>query len=338
MREVARAAGVSVPTVSNVLNRSGRFGEETRRRVERAVAELGYVRRWTARGLRSDRAGQLAYLIADTTSRFFERSYHQEVLAGLAEVARGSGYAVVLQGSMRRESELRSPLLDGRADGAVVSISGTPARRLLQVEMLAAIGRPIVTLDEPAPPEGVATVVGADAAAVGQAVDHLVSVGHERIALLIGKKRWPDVEAKERGFRAALQAHGIEGGARLVERIGNGSRGETIPEIAARATTSLLRGPSAPSALVGGSDQICTGILRAVRSLGLEIRREVGVVGILDEHVASSLLETPLTAVQISRFEMGRRAGELLLARLETGSFPSSATYVPARLVVREST
>lgn len=336
IRDVAQQAGVGLQTVSNVLNGTGHVAEKTRVRVDAAIESLGYHRHWSAHSLRSRRVKQLGYLVADASTRYLGRPYHQEVLAGLAEAARRADHALVIVGSSDASAkQLAQPLLEGRIDGAVVSASGRPSTRRALVSALDPSRFPIVLLDEASPPKDCASVLGDDENGVGEAVQHLLARGHRRVAMLCSSADWPDVDAKIRGLRAGLrEAAGQAKGT--VVRVSANSDGRTAAA-AHDAFERLMRRNGSPTGIIAAGDEIVAGVLRGARALGLQIPHDVALIGIEDEFVAS-LVETPLTAVEIPRFRMGVAAGELLLDRLVRGEFRERTSYVRAQLIVRGST
>lgn len=322
--DVALAAGVSVATVSKVVN--GRYGvaATTAERVRGVIDELGYSSSLVARSLRSSRTGVIGILVAD-----FE-PFSTEVLKGLAGAAAGSGYELLAwsgySGESGREGWERRSLnqLSGTLiDGAVVV---TPT------VVDADAGIPVVTVDpHTGPSSGLPTIDSDNYHGAYLATEHLLDLGHRRVAFLAGRPGLQSAEERERGYRAALESAGIEFDPRLV-RVGGYHQ-----ETADRAARELLTLPERPTAVFAANDITAIRTMMAAEDLGLQVPDDVSVVG-FDNVPESALAEPPLTTIEQPLQEMGADAFRLLLALLR--GEPEQATHVrlPTTLVVRQST
>lgn len=338
MADVADRAGVSVQTVSNVVNGQVVVAPPTRERVSAAIRELGYHPNWTARSFRRQRSGNIGYLIRDPTARFLSRPYHLEVLAGMAEAARAHDYGVLVHGARGANPSFESlvrPIAERRVDGAVLSVSGALQERTSILDELRTAVAPFVVLDEAVRGPSLASVAAANYEGARMAVDFLLSRGRREIAMVAARIEWGDVEARISGFVDGLIAQGLpaDGAVVRASRIGPD---DSLVHGAEAATLGLLRARPEVDGIFAAGDEIAVGVLRAARQLRRDVPSSLAILGFEDEFLAG-LMETPLTAIHVPHFEMGRRAAELLLHRIETGSFEQHEVVIPTNLIVRGS-
>ena len=339
IKDVARLAGVSEKTVSNVLNDYVHVSEATRRAVRQAIDELGYRVNLAGRHLRRGRTGILALVVPQLAVPYFAE------LAELVvrEAEQRAHTVLVHQTHGDRDRELAA--LDGFgadfADGVILSPLAL-TRQDLERHDPAAL--PVVLLGE-AMERGVADHVAIDnEAAAREATAHLLALRRRRIAV-VGGRDAPGpgtAEARTRGCRAALAAAGVPQEAALVRPV----PGFVMAE-GARATAELLRETRPPDALLCLNDELALGALRAVHEAGLRVPRDVAVAGFDD--VERGRFSVPsLTTVSPDKAALARLAVELLLNRVEAARpagtagerapAPPRERVVPHRLVVREST
>ena len=213
MRDVAQRASVSVMTVSNVINgRPGAVGAATRRRVERAMRDLGYRRNVSARALRSTRSDTLAFLLRDETEEYLADPLTNLITAGVGDVLREQDRSLLIR-TVRADGpaeSLLAPVLEGRVDGAFVLLSGEPTLRTWYLEQLGASGSPFVVFDEVLDDPDVLSVRAADRDAGRMLTESLLAKGHRRIAFIGARVPWPVVEQRHLGYADALRAAGLE--------------------------------------------------------------------------------------------------------------------------------
>jgi len=316
--EVAREAKVGVATVSRVLNGSPAVRDETRSRVLEAIARLGYAPNAAARALSTGRTRAIGVV-----APFFTRPSVMQRLRGVSRVLSRAGYHVVL---FDAEESFRTMSSGGRLDG-LLSISLCPSDA--ELERFAAAGVPVVLVDHPH--ERLAAVYTDDVAGGRLATEHLLSLGHERIAFL------GDCEPADRGFTAsamrragyevALAAAGLRPDPVLVRR---GPHGR---EAAAESTRELLESSQPPTALFAASDTQAVAALEAAAGLGAGVPGDLSVVGYDDIELARY---AGLTTVAQPLEESGVCGAELLLAALEGD--PAAGRQLPVELVVRATT
>lgn len=322
--DVARTAGVSVATVSKVIN--GRYGvaAATTERVQQVIDTLGYESSLVARSLRSHRTNVVGILVAE-----FE-PFSTEILKGASAAIAGTGYELLAySGGGRHGSEVGwekrylSRLSGTLIDGAVLV---TPT--VVDPDG----GVPVVAIDPHTGPADMPTVDSDNLAGAVLAVEHLLALGHRRIGHLGGR---PDLESsrlRELGYRQALQAAGVPFDPALVRVGGYASDTATGP---ARELLSL---PERPTALFAANDTSALAAVEVALDLGLRVPEDVSVVG-FDNVPESALSRPPLTTVAQPMQRMGREAVELLLHLLD-GSGEERTTHVrlPTELVARAST
>ena len=324
MLDVAALAGVSLKSVSRVVNRETGVSEELATRVAAAVRQLGYRHNLTASNLRrGQRTQSIGMLVQDLSN-----AYCSETLRAVEDRARERGVVVMaasLDEDETRERELVADLVSRRIDGLIVMPT---ARDLSWLESDLASGLVVVSIDRrPALPDMDGVVVDNQGAAA-EAVGHLLAQGHRRIALVGDSPAISTAADRRDGYRAALRAAGIQPDDRY-ERSGVRSRDE-----ARAAALDLLDLEEPPTAFFAARNVICEGVLMALR----DRRRSHGValVGFDDVPVAE-LVDPALTVVRQDTYEIGRTAIDLLLARLDGDESPVRVETVPSTLVRRGS-
>ena len=325
IRDVAKAAGVSVSTISKVMNNRDGISEATQHRVREVINQLGYVSSVSARSLRVHRTGVIGVLISD-----FE-PYATEVLKGIAQECHGcpvelmawSG-GTVQDGSARGwEQRLIARLAGTVLDAAILvapSMTSVPFDRFA-----------MVAIDPHEGPGFIPSIRADDAGGARLAVDHLVSLGHRRIAFLGGRADLASAKAREQGFREAMAAHGLVVDEALVVR------GDYSLEGATQPAHDLLSAPDPATAIFAANDLSALRVIEVARELGIDVPGQVSVVGFDD--IPESLRSVPsLTTVAQPMIEIGRRAASVLFQLMARDEVAETDVRLPTRLVVRDST
>lgn len=322
--DVAKRAGVSQPTVSLVLGRNprARVAPETRERVLRAAEELGYQANLLARGLKGRRSFALGLVVPDIRNPFFV-----DVISGAERVATQEGYALFVGEGHGASAAKQLRALQARfVDGVIVDAVGAAA---LPPELLTTLN--VVLVDEPS---GQWAGVASDARAAGQlAAEHLVALGHRRIAFVGPALDVHAMRMRERGFVDVLRARGITLPSALLRR---------SPATAAGgidAMRALLAIPQAtrPTAVFCANDLIAVGALKACSMAGVRVPHDISIVG-CDDIELSRLVTPELTTVAIPARELGARAARLLIRRLDGDVTPPAPSRpLPVKLVARGS-
>ncbi len=320
---VARLAGVSAPTVSKVLNGRPGVAATTRRRVEAALREHGY------------RRPEAVVRAPNVEVVFFgmQSFLAVEVMHGVERVAGAHRLAVGFTDAARQAATDRSwahDLLARQPYGVVAVHLGFTSE---QLGLLATSGIPLVALDPTGEPEHSVPSVGAANWSGGiAAARHVLSLGHQRVAVIAGPAGRMCARARLGGIRAAMDEHGVPLDERLV-RIGQWFAFEEGFDHA----RELLRLPDPPTALLCGNDLQALGVYEAARQAGLRIPEDLSVVG-FDDIPAGRWCGPPLTTVRQPMVEMGAAAAELVLT-LAAGRTPARARVeLPTTLIVRDST
>ncbi len=327
IHDVARHAGVSPITVSRVINHSGYASKDTRERVEAAVAELGYVPNRLARSLRSKRTHTLALVITDITNPFFTT-----VARGVEDTASDAGYTVIFCNTDESESEEKKylqVLLQQQVDGILL----VPARSAPDsIDLIQKQGTPVVVLDRRLPRDvDVDTVRCENELGAYQLVRLLIELGHQRIAILSGPLGVSTAEDRLAGYRRAMRDASFADESTLI------AFGAFNQASGFEMMRQLLDIQPRPTAVFAANNLIGIGALHAIQQVGLSVPGDVALVSFDD--LPPTLLASPFfTVVSQPAYEMGKRATQLLLARLaHTAAEPCQEIILPTELIVRQS-
>lgn len=327
--DVARLAGVSQPTVSQVLNDNMLIAvpAETRQRILDAINTLGYVPDRMARSLRTRKTYTLASIIPDITNPFYPAFQR-----GIQDVADQHGYDLVMyntDGVAEKEQQCVRSIQQGRADGVIGVFFHLRAR---DINVLLDHGIAVVRLEAMPQEAGqfpLDSLYVDNAAAARTAVVYLLAGGHTRIGVIAG--RTGPRQARVQGYQQALRDHGIVVDERLMYN------GDFTDQGGYQGMQQLLSLSPRPSAIFATNDLIAIGALRAIREAGLHVPHDIAVVG-FDDIPAAQFVSPALTTVAQFTHNLGRRATELLFERLQ-GATPDGgrSEEMPYKLIVRES-
>ncbi len=330
IRDVARQSGVSVTTVSRVLNNRLDVSEETSQRVMSVVQDLGYASSLAARGLRSRQTNVIGLIIPEVASH-----YCQEVLRGVNRTIAlmDKNLIIYTSGVLERENialHERSSvaLLNGSiADGVIVV---TPTATQFATDA------PLVIIDPNNDNPLYPAIIATNREGALSAVDYLIGLGHRRIGHISGRQELISSIQRLQGYKEALAAAGIPVDENLIE-IGDFSTPTAIP--CARRLLSL---PDRPTAIFAANDMTAIAVYQVAAELGLRIPQDLSVVG-FDNLRESAFIQPPLTTVDQSVEKMGAMAMEIVVKLVERQSLPASPAdvphlvKVPTELVIRGS-
>ena len=324
IRQVAETAGVSIATVSRVVNGHSDVSPHTREAVQRVLREHGYQAGARSRSAPTGLVGVMMPVV--------HPGYFAEILSGASEALYEHDLRVMLcptRHSHERETSLLDRLAGGEADGAVLVLPEESAAELLA---LADHGFPVVIVDPRTEvPEGIPVVCAAHSSGATQATRHLLDLGHRRIGVIGGPEGWMATQERLRGYQAALAGAGVLPDPSLVRysdfRI-SGGRGEAA---------ALLDLPDPPTAVFAFNDSMAIGVMQEAAARGLRVPAELSVVG-FDDTVEASVVVPGLTTVRQPLAEMGRTAVSLLLRQLQNRRFEPLRMEIETRLVLRDST
>jgi LacI family transcriptional regulator, galactose operon repressor len=330
--DVARRAGVSRATVSYVLNglTDGRvsISNETRQRVSVAIEELGYEPDARAQALRSGSTKTIAFIIPDLRNPHF-----CEYATGIEEAARASGYHMLLSNTTLNDNyavKIFKDLTRRRFDGLILTSSFIleSNEAIATLDQVRKSGLPIVELSEN---YGVDSVAADYRDATKEVMTYLLSLRHRRIGMIYGVGGHELAEDRLQPYRASLDTAGIPIDDELIVKCG-----PTI-EDGYRASKKLLDLASRPTAIIAINDLLAIGSSRAAADLGLRIPNDLSLVSFDDIPMANYLVPR-LTTVTKNAYILGRKAFEVLLARIQTPDLPRQLIRSPAKLIIREST
>jgi LacI family transcriptional regulator len=329
IRDVAGHAGVSVGTVSNVLNRPDTVSEATRQRVLDAIAALGFVRNESARHLRAGHSRTIGLVVLDIANPFFT-----DVARGVEEVANAEGLAVILCNSDDR-ADKEDAHLDVLSEQRVQGVLITPKAELTPaLDRLRSRGTPVVLVDRRAAGPDQCAVAVDDVLGGHLAAEHLLERGHRRIAFIGGSSGLPQVHERHEGVETAVrEALGSTEGLTVFSP-------QALTVAGGREAGAAIVGlPAArrPTAAVCANDLIALGLLQEMVRHGVRVPEDLAIVGYDDIDFAAAAA-VPLTSVRKPRQDLGRTAARLLLdeARAGDAHVHQQLVFEPT-LVVRES-
>lgn len=325
IREVAKRAGVSVATVSRVLNNSDLVSEETRERVLKAIKDLNYHPNLLGRNLRRLKTKMVLALMPNVSNPFYAR-----VVKGIEDVAHKNGYNVMLcntDSDPEREKAYLDLLKNKLADGVILmaSVMGKDELTLL------AENYPVVQCCEYIEGAGASYVSIDNFSAAYKAVKHLINLGHRRIALITCKNDFISTRQRETGYRKALEDANIEFDENLIKY------GDYSFKSGMRAARQLLSLEEKPTAIFAISDIMAIGAIKALKEEGFKAPEDVAVVG-FDDISFASMYDPALTTVSQPKYDLGCIAMEVLLKHIEGELEDPQRIFLEHELVIREST
>jgi len=329
-KELAKLAGVSAGTVSNVISGSTTVSERSRQKVLEAIRQLNYQPNLIARSLKTNRTRTLGIVVPDITIPFFPK-----IIRGAECAARERGYFLIVldsEGSSERESEMIALLRAQRVEGMLlVTASGEELSSERWESISSAF--PVVCLDRIPVDLDVDSVRVDDCGAAEMAITHMVNRGHTEIAVITGPLNLRNEQERLRGYRQALQKKGIPVQRSLVW---NGSFEQE--DVARLCQNGMLRPSGRPTALFATNGVTGLAALRSLYSVGLSTPKDFAFVT-FDEITAEDFFRPGITSVVQPTFDMGYRAVEVLLERIEEGSVEGKRkrVHLPATLTVRDS-
>lgn len=329
VKDVAAAAGVSLGTVSNVLNSPGRVSPATRSRVERAMADLGFVRNESARQLRAGTSRTLAYVMLDATNPFFT-----DVASGIEETAEAADLSLFMcnsRNSAAREKSYLDHLAEQRVQGILITPVDPESPTLDEVIQR---GIPLVVVDRTRSRPGVCSVSVDDEHGGRLAVEHLVDRGHRRVAYLGGPTSIGQVRERWTGAGRAW----VEAGLPEADLVQLTTAALTVEE-GRRAGERLLGLPTKrrPTAAFCANDLLALGLLQHLITSGRRVPEDLAIVGYDDIDFAAAAA-VPLTSVRQPRQLLGARAASLLLNETSNSAHRHEQVVFTPELVARTST
>ncbi|MFT4606234.1 MAG: LacI family transcriptional regulator [Rhodothermales bacterium] len=325
IRDVARQAGVSISTVSRVLNNTCAVAKDKRARVEKAALELGYVPNPNARSLLMKSTGGIGILLPHVSGEFFS-----EFLTGLDEVAKDNDFFLLISASHHRAAEWQASVQSvyKRVDGLIVMAPQLTPRQLNLVTDV-----PTVFVNTPVAPRDRQSVDVMNFDNLGgtrTATEYLIGLGHKKLAYVAGPERAFDARERRAGFVAAMTAAGIEDYTIL--------QAGYVPELGRAAAAELLAMDELPTGVLVANDYSALGLASELMASGVRIPEDVSIIGF--DNVPSAAFARPsLTTISVPIREVGMQALQMLISRIRNSDYsPGRTVNLPVELVVRETT
>jgi LacI family transcriptional regulator len=326
--EVAKRAGVSIATVSNVIRGTKRVGPEVRARVQAAIRELDYYPNEIARSLKVKQTRMLGIVLPDITNPFFP-----EIIRGAEDSAFERGYFLVTANTdeqIGRERRIVAALRSYRVDG--ILLASAPGNDTSHIQSMIASGLPVVCIDRPVPGVKTDSVLLDNVRGGRECVRHLIQLGHRRIAIITGRMETQIARERLQGYEEALREADIEVDSALI------FEGDFRDESGYRLGKQLLRKSVKATAVFVCNGVMTLGLLKAFEETNTRCPEDIALAT-FDDLAVDRSFHPHLTAVVQPSYEMGARAATILMDRIEgkrTGT-PSAVRIVPT-LVIREST
>lgn len=331
IRDVARKAGLSISTVSLVINKNGYVSEKTRTNVLRVVKELGYHPSRAAKGLASKTSGNIGFILSDDHFSQAEPFYTM-IFLGTEFEARDHNYYILLTtvGKTFKDPEsVPRFLLERNVDGVIIAGKINPKL----VDYVDRLGLPMMLVDYTFPKKRISSVLIDNRKGAHLAVQHLVNLGHREIGFIGGDIVHPSLAERFLAYKDCLVENGITPNQNLMitdepdSGMKNGSS----------AMRRMLERGGKPTAIFAANDAMAIGCMQYVKQRGMKIPDDVAVVG-FDDIETSSHVEPRLTTIKVFKEEMGALAVRSLIESVKSKSRTVVNTYMPVSLVVREST
>ena len=329
IKDIARELGVSPSTVSRAMKDHPDISPETKKLVNDLVEKLKYRPNAVALSLRSRKTNLIALVVPEIVHHFFS-----SVISGIEEVAQEAGYHVMIfqsNESYEREMAIAESLTSIPIDGLLVSIAKT-SRKFGHFRDLMNQGIPLVFFDRASEEIDTDKVIVDDFTGAYNAVEYLIRTGCKRIAHFGAPQHLQIGYQRKRGYISALEKHGIEPVEELMIKC------DSLAE-ALELTPGIMRLDKPPDAIFAVNDLTASGVMKVLKQLRYRIPDEVSVIGFTDGLVAS-IIDPGLTSVSQHGFEMGKRALNMLLQRMDVleENVPARTEIIPTELIVREST
>jgi len=325
-KDVAKYAGVSIATVSRVVNKQGNVSPEIRAQVQQAIEALGYQPSRTAQRLRAKRGHVIGLIISDVQNPFFTA-----VARGIEDVAYQHGYSLILCNS-DEDSDKEHLYLDVmRAEAVAGVILATTVEENPGVHQLLEGGIPVVALDRRLNDPGIDSVLVDSVQGSVDLMSHLIELGHRRIGFIGGPATITTMRERRDGYLLAHRKHGLTVSSELM-RFGSPQQAGGY-----KCAQELLHLQLPPTAIFASNNLVTLGALYAIQERGLRIPDDISIVCFSDMPWFA-LLQPPLTVISQPDYELGQKAAELLVERFEHPDKPVSHLQLSLKLIVRAST
>ena len=322
--DVAEKAGVSISTVSKVLNNTGSLADKTRKKVKETMEELNYQPSVVASVKK--RIQTIGLLIPNIANPFMA-----EVARSIENHVKRHGYSLMIcstDNDVKNEVEYISILKQKYTEGIIVA---TGLKKEKAIKELVKTDLPIALLSRDVPSLAADTVMVDDYLGGYEATRHLIGLGHEKIAMLTEDTSFSTIQARVRGYKEALEEAGLNYDESLV--LAN----NTSIEEGKKAMMNLLKESSPPTAVFASTESLAIGAVQGARELNVKVPDKLSIVG-FDDTVLSTICEPPLTTIAQPIEEMGKKVAELLIEEIEKKKESKQRVVLSPKLIVRNST
>ena len=326
IKDIAKLAGVSHATVSRALRGNREISAETTRRIKKIAEEMGYVPNNAARGLKTNRTNALGVIVRRIDDPFFAR-----VLDGIEDAAQKGEYSLVLAASGHddeKDAKVLASFAERRVDGVILCFKRFEGVNRTQLRKL---NIPVLRINDQAADNFGHAISHDDSNGAMQLAEHLIGLGHNKIAYVGNSNAGITNERRREGFREAMARARIKTYQEVT--VDNGK-----PEGGVNAVSQLLAAAERPTAIMAYNDMVAVGVIRALKDAGVQVPEDCSVTG-FDGIELAEYISPPLTTFAQPRYELGRNSAELLLSLIAN---PEQATAqsqtIQGKLVVRDST
>ena len=331
--DVAKKAGVSISTVSHVINGTKYVGEELTARVNQAITALGYQANEMAASMKRRTTNNIGVILPNIGMVFFP-----DVLKGIEAAAKEHGYKLFYFSTdydFEKEQEYLGLLKSSWVDGIILD-SCCPRDQLSEYQKLLsgnASGKtvPVVTLEAPFSDETLGVITFDEVKFTREAAEYLIGLGHRDICLLTGPTHIPMYSNNLQGCQEAFAKHGLT----LPEE--NILTGDYFADSGYRVIAEALHAGAQWTAVLAANDQMAIGAMKAIKEAGKRIPEDIAVIG-ADGIYVTTLIEPALTTVELPRYDMGYQAGKLLMDMIQHPELPVQHLQLEGKLVIRKST
>jgi LacI family transcriptional regulator len=327
IHDIARKLNISASTVSRALNDNPRISLKTREKIKEAALELGYRANSLASNLRNKKSNTIGIVVP-----LINRYFFSSVISGVEDVAYQAGFTVVISQSndlAQKEIDIVHSMFANRVDGLIISIAMEP-NTIEHFNLFRKKHIPLVFFDRAVPEIETDKIVVDDFAGAFRVTQHLIDQGYRRIAHLAGPQNLMTYFDRKNGYIDALHQNGIPFDESLVH-INKLTSDDGI--IAAKQLMSL---PNPPDALFCGNDTTALTVMIYLRDLGIRIPEEIGIVGFSNEPF-SKVVSPSISTIAQPGFEMGQKAAELIIRKIENKELTYQTITLPTELIIRES-
>lgn len=330
IRDVAEKAGVSIATVSRVINNQISVSPDTRKKVQKAIKDLNYQPNYLGRNLRRAKTKMILVILQNISNPFYSK-----VVRGIEEMGHQNGYNIMIcntDSDPDRERTYLELMVNRLVDGVILMEPEIDGYELSEISK----DFPVVQCCEYKEDVDVSHISIDNIKAGYTAVKHLISLGHSRIGMVSAYNRLLSAQQREEGYRNAILEAGLEYDSDLIKM---GSYGYTG---GLRATKELLEMEDRPTAIFAISDITAIGAIRAIKEKGLQVPDDIAVVG-FDNTSIASMYDPRLTTISQPRYDMGKISMEVLLKliknkEMKAGKIKPKDIYLEHELIIREST